>query len=251
MESASYLFVRRLCVRRKCAAHRTITINAALRRPLANLVVTSFCIIGLTLSSLTKAENLHTLSAEERSIALTVEVSSTMRPRVPASADLINLQDLANTPKGASRKSVVISVLPVGSDSTVSRLKSTLPSGSIPSRRALVTRYEYATGLTIRTWIDLEKEKILHIRGDVNYPTPLAETELREAIELLKNKNNEVYNIANEYGNSVQFEHLVPVSSTKSAPRFGHRLVWLWIREPVKTARFLVDLSTGEVVETP
>jgi len=160
------------------------------------------------------------------------------------------LQHLSDTVEGVKKKSIVVSVSPVESASTVIRMDDATSANPIPSRRALVTRFDYATGLTIRTWINLDEEKVVKIRGDLNYPTPLANEELVEAIELLKNSNDEVAKIANEYGDRVQFAHLVPVSSNRSAPRFGHRLVWLWIRAPIHTDKFLVDLSTNEVLET-
>ena len=51
-------------------------------------------------------------------------------------------------------------------------------------RQARVTRYEYATGLTITTVVDLNASQVLDVRVEANRPTPLGGDEVQRAIVL-------------------------------------------------------------------
>ena len=54
----------------------------------------------------------------------------------------------------------------------------------------------------------------------------------------------------NDDDNGPQYSHLVPVSADKTEPRYGHRLVWLWIDSPARSTKFLIDLTMKEVVKS-
>src|SRR5262245_48819240 len=91
--------------------------------------------------------------------------------RVSKAVQEPGLPNLANTRAGQTRKSVVTGVTPAGSSSTTPR------AASRSGQRAIVTRYDYATGVTTRTTVDVDSGQTLNVRKDVNYPTPLAEEE--------------------------------------------------------------------------
>ena len=206
-------------------------------------LIALFC--GVSTSAMCQSE--HALSEAEKMNALAVEAKTfSERQAVPASLRGA-IPGLSKTTKGVLGKTAVVSVVPVGSASTVVRHGLALSMGSASLRRAVITRYEYATGLTIRTWVDLGSNVTVATRSDANYPTPLAPEELTEAKELLQAKVEEINKILSEGSDSVRYAHLVPVSSNAAAPRYGHRLVWLWLTSPVYTEKYLIDLSTNEV----
>ena len=203
-------------------------------------------LLSLSLSSTARPQSQHALTAAEHARALSIEEAeyserSPVRGGVPG---------LSETPRGARGETYVVSVAPIGSPSTVARVREVLRTDSLPNRRAQVTRYEYATGFTIRTWIDLDSGKVLAVRNDINYPTPLAPKELENAIALMPSRDDGTDAVATDDDNTLQYSHLVPVSGDMTEPRYGHRLVWLWIDSPERSAKYLVDLTMNEVVES-
>jgi len=153
------------------------------------------------------------------------------------------LPRLADTPAGKRNKSVVPSVTPVGSIGTT-------PSAARVStgQRAMVTRYDYATGVTTRTTVDLDTGAALHVRKDLNYPTPLAKEETEQALELARRTVPALDAIVKSARpEALNIVYMVPVNTDPSSPRYGHRLVILWVEQPARSSKTLVDLSTEEV----
>ena len=204
------------------------------------------CLLALSLASTVHSETQHSLTDEEHSRALSIEKAEySKRLSIPG-----GVPGLSESPRDTKEETYVVSVAPIGSPSTTARIREALRSDSIPTRRALVTRYEYATGSTIRTWIDLGSDRVLMTRRDINYPTPLAPEELEEAVSLMPSRDDETDAVVNDDDNGPQYSHLVPVSADKTEPRYGHRLVWLWIDSPERSTKYLIDLTMKEVVKS-
>ena len=204
----------------------------------------AFCLVLLTGASTARTETRHAISAAERDRALSIEKAEYAKRPVPVRE---GVPGLSETPRGSRRDTFVVSVAPIGSPSILARLRKALPADSRSSRRALVTRYEYATGFTIRTWVDLDSDSVVAVRQDINYPTPLAPSELEAAIELVREGAAATEGRARD---DDKYSHLVPVSADKTDSRYGHRLVWLWVDAPERSAKFLVDLTMEKVVES-
>ena len=210
------------------------------------------CILALGFTRVALAQSGHVLTDEERSNALEIE-STKWSPegfvdRPPAESFA---RSLAGTPKARDRISLVVAVTSVGMESTASRVREALKDGPASGRRALVTRYEYATGLTIRTWINLSTRKVLLVRRDANFPAPLAPEELEQAKQLLQKFDSEIKDVVRTRPDDVEFVHMVPANRKWLPSRAGHRIVLLWLASPVQSRRYLIDLSREEVLESP
>ena len=191
----------------------------------------------------------HGLSDKEKARAVEIEKDAMQAGAARRSGVRPNgaISRLANTKAGKEGRNVVTSIVPVGSASTLKRARAT-SAKPFPERRAIVTRYDYATAITSRTTVDLGSGKVLAVRENVNYPTPLAPEELNEAKQLLRSAEPEIDGIIrNADPDVLEILHLNPLASSPADPRFGHRMVWLWVAKPVHTAKYLVDLSTKEV----
>lgn len=216
-----------------------------------------FQIIGLTLllscTEPSVADDKYSLSVTENEIALKAESDQYLSSRNIAFGIKSRqpLETLVDKRKSLERKSVVVSILPVGSRSTNQNLHKNLNDDGNLGRRAVVSRFEYASGETIRTWVDLESGDIIAARSDINYPTPLSPEELQEAISLIR-ASLPLVNEAFESADTIPiFHHLVPTAPNKTAPRFGHRLVIFWLTDPIVTEKYMIDLSTEEVFKAP
>jgi hypothetical protein len=109
-------------------------------------------------------------------------------------------------------------------------------------------RYDYATGETIRTIVDLDSRSVLRVRRDKNYPTALAPSEVEDMRRLLAEKVPEVASaVQNAPPEAVEFQYLVPVAVSARAANFGRRVVVTWLQKPLKTQRYVVDLTSGTV----
>ena len=212
----------------------------------------ALCIAPFGVTHSVLAQSGHALTAEERLNALEIE-AATWSPDAflenpPADSFA---RTLAETPRAIERESFIVAVTPVGSESTARRVRDALADGPASGRRALVTRYEYATGLTIRTWVNLSTREVLAVRRDLNYPAPLAPQELARATQLVEEHDAEIREIARARADEVEYIHMVPANSNWLPSRAGHRLVLLWLSSPVLSQRYLVDLSRAEVIEFP
>jgi hypothetical protein len=178
------------------------------------------------------------LTTNESSLAAKLEESAALQWRtIEPMASVFSskaISKLGDTPSGKRLKSLVTEITLLGSPGTT----------SLAERRAMVTRYDYATGLTLRTTVDLSKGKVLDVKADANRPTPLAVSEVQRAIEIASEVMPEL--------KGALLSRVRALSVIQSAPknqRYGHRLAVLWQDEPASKGRVLVDLSTEEVAE--
>ncbi len=203
-----------------------------------SLAVLSF----VSATSTSGAQRLSSLTDEERDAALALEASAidqlkggpSLAPMASFSAEII--PELRATPMGAEGKSVVTGVTSVSPKEAAEA-----------TRRAVVTRYDYATGLTFRTVIDLTARQALDIKADPNFPTPLAPEEAERAIEIAAGTVPEIAQPAG--GPPPAAPSLLPIiDSLPSSPTYGHRLVVVWRDDLPRTTRVLVDLTTETVI---
>ncbi|HMH51218.1 MAG TPA: hypothetical protein VK548_13360 [Candidatus Acidoferrum sp.] len=174
------------------------------------------------------------LSDAESQLAHQIEEANLQQLRAGPSP-LFNkgLPQLARTPAGRTRRSTVTSVTLLGSPGT----------SAATDRQALVTRYEYATGLTLTTVVDLNAGRVVEVRAEANRPTPLADDEIQRAIVLA---SRAVPDLATTPRAGLKI--LALVDSKTTSRRYGHRLVAVWRETPPPSPRVLVDLSTEQVV---
>lgn len=192
------------------------------------------------------------LTEEQLNRALEIEAKAAAadKPLVARGSVGMGIPNLSSTFAGQKGKTVRPLVAPIEAPSAAP--EQPVARGAKPpadAARAVVTRYEYATGVTTRTTVDLGTGKALDIRKDVNYPTPLADEELDQAIAIARQKVGE-FDSAMKGANSSELSvsHLAPVDNDPSSATYGHRLVYLWVERPTRTRRVLVDLSTNEIV---
>jgi len=176
------------------------------------------------------------LSDAEKQLAYQIEDANVRQlrasPAVPWAGKAI--PQLARTPAGRLQKSVVTQVTLLGSPGT----------SSPTDRQALVTRYEYATGVTVLTVIDLNAARVIDVRAEANRPTPLSTDEVQRAIALA---SRAIPELAIAPRSALQI--LSVVQSKPTSRRYGHRLVVVWREGPSPSRRVLVDLTTEQVVE--
>lgn len=144
------------------------------------------------------------------------------------------IRQLANTRAGRVRRSVVTGVALLGSPGT----------SAATDRQAVVTRYEYASGLTLMTVVDLNTSRVVDVRAEANRPTPLALEEIQRAIALAGRAVPELATVPRS-----ELQILSLVESKTTSRRYGHRLVLLGRDEGAPGRRVLVDLSTEQVVD--
>jgi hypothetical protein len=175
------------------------------------------------------------LSDAERQLAHQLEEASLQQLRTAPSSPLLDkaIPQLAGTPTGRVRKSIVTDVTLLGSPGT----------SAAQDRQARVTRYEYASGLTVMTVVDLNAGRVLDVRVEANRPTPLAPDEMQRAIALAARA---VADLATTPRSDLQV--LALIDGRTRSRRYGHRLVVVWRQTPPASPRVLVDLSTEQVV---
>jgi hypothetical protein len=187
------------------------------------------------------------LTEDEMNKALEIEAGATsQRSKFTARGSVGALPGLASTPAGKSGKSVRPLVAPVESAGS-----DLVPRGTPPAdpQRAMVMRYDYATGVTTRTTVDLGSGRALDIRADTNYPTPIAQEELDQAVALARQKVSEFDAILKAARpEEISISHLSPLDNDTASATYGHRLVYLWVSRPKRSEQVLVDLSTNEVI---
>jgi hypothetical protein len=183
------------------------------------------------------AQDLARLTPAEEQRALEIEASS-KPPAVFAKANLLpGLPGLASTAAGRLGKTVRPLIVPLEGPSTAG------------TKRAVVTRYDYASGLTTRTTVDLDSGKAVHVRQDANYPTPLAKEEYEQALAIARKANAEFDAIIKAAApDDLLITSQLPLYANPRHPRYGHRLVALRVEAPDVSDRIVVDLSTNEVV---
>src|SRR5262249_15951640 len=148
------------------------------------------------------------------------------------------IKRLADTPAGKSNLVAITGVTLLGSPGT---------SGDFP-RRIQVSRYEYATGLTWRTMIEMNIElnagTVVAYTADANRPTPLGEDEIDRAIKFA---SEDIPGIAQEPRTKINT--VAVIQSSKASPLYAHRLVAIWAEGVPPVRRALVDLTMKKVVK--
>jgi len=182
------------------------------------------------------AQEVKLTSAQEQR-ALEIEAAS-KPPAVFAKANLLpGLPGLASTAAGRLGKSVRPLIVPLEAP------------GQVQVKRAVVTRYDYASGLTTRTTVDLDSGQAVHMRQDANYPTPLAKEEYEQALVLARKANPEFDAMVKAASpDQLVITSQLPLYDNPKHPRYGHRLVALRVEAPDVSDRITVDLSTNEIV---
>jgi hypothetical protein len=124
------------------------------------------------------------------------------------------------------------------------------PEPGMP-RVAQVTRYQYAGGITVHTYVDLETGKALSVTPYVNYPTPLAPEEVERAKRLAFEQVPEVGSaIVSQKGAELTVQALPVIVSSKAEPNYGHRIAILQYQAPggapLNIPPVHVDLTSGK-----
>jgi len=186
------------------------------------------------------------LTSSEVDTALKVEAKANEQELARAAPFLERkaLPGLNETVAGKAGKTVIIREAVAPHLSGFERAAPGLP------RRAFVMRYDYATGVTTRTLVDLDAEKVIDLKAEANYPTPLAKEELDRALELARAASPELDKLLKDHPTDRELQVLVPIDNAPTSPRYGHRLAILWLEVPKATNRILVDLSDEKVVST-
>lgn len=187
------------------------------------------------------------LSEAQKRRALEIEATDRSPDMMAKGIRGQGLPGLASTLAGQMGKSVRPLVVPIESADTAP--EGTRAARDRASQRAVVMRYDYATGITTRTTVDLETGKAVHVREDANYPTPLAHEEYDQALAVARRSVPEfdaIMKVATP--ETLRINTLTPLYEDPSNPRYGHRLVIVWIEAPTTSRRITVDLSTDEVV---
>jgi hypothetical protein len=119
-----------------------------------------------------------------------------------------------------------------------------------PGPRAVVTSYRYFDDLTVFSTIDLETGKVVDVQAAEHIPTPLSDGEYEEAIELGREKSEEVQRLYDRFGKELtvypQFSQFVVKDDARR-----HRVVHLNYRvgkRDLSYPRPQVDLTIREVV---
>jgi hypothetical protein len=107
-----------------------------------------------------------------------------------------------------------------------------------PPRYVTVTRYDYRTGLTYVSTVDLQKGIIARVLAEPNRPTPVAAFEIQLAVGVI----NKIE--AGARPASVQ----AVLDNAPDSKTYGHRLLVVWQEDPVRTKRYLVDLTTQKLI---
>src|SRR5262249_10943530 len=116
--------------------------------------------------------------------------------------------------------------------------------------RAVVTTYRYFDDLTVFSTIDLTTNSVVEVQAAQHIPTPLSDGEYEEAIDLAKDRSEEVKRLYERFGDQITVYPQFSQFAVKDDPR-RHRVVHLNYRvgkRDLSYPRPQVDLTTREVV---
>jgi hypothetical protein len=119
-----------------------------------------------------------------------------------------------------------------------------------PDPRAVVTSYRYFDDLTVFSTIDLTTGRVLEVQAAKHIPTPLSDGEYEEAIDLAKDRSDEVKRLYERFGDQITVYPQFSQFAVKEDAR-RHRVVHLNYRigkRDLSYPRPQVDLTTREVV---
>ena len=118
-----------------------------------------------------------------------------------------------------------------------------------PVPRAVVTSYRYFDDLTVFSTVDLNTGKVVDVQASQHIPTPLSDGEYEEAIDLAREKSDEVKRLYERFGDQLTVYPQFSQFTVKEDPR-RHRVVHLNYRvgkRDLSYPRPQVDLTTREV----
>ena len=72
-----------------------------------------------------------------------------------------------------------------------------------PSPRAVVTSYRYFDDITVFSTIDLEYRQVVDVQAAQHIPTPLSDGEFEEAVDLAREKSDEVKQLYERFGDQL------------------------------------------------
>jgi hypothetical protein len=116
-------------------------------------------------------------------------------------------------------------------------------------QRAVVTSYRYFDDLTVFSTIDLATGRVVDVQASQHIPTPLSDGEYEGAIELAREKSDEVKRLYERFGKELTVYPQFSQYTVKEDPR-RHRVVHLNYRvgkRDLSYPRPQVDLTTREV----
>jgi hypothetical protein len=213
--------------------------------------LSAFCsglILGtFALSSTTLAQDSQQqpLTSDEVALATKLEQEAVPEIRLPIASRPRSSVFSSQPP---SLKNIFSSSLVKNSDPEVTVLGAPGLIESGAPRRAVVTQFDYLTGLLVTVTVDLEAKKVLAVKAARDRPAPVSSAELNHALDLAIANNSDLKRLATEFGrDKLGVEIMMPVDSRKTSPRYGHRLVLLWVETPQPSDRAMVDLTTDQV----
>jgi hypothetical protein len=203
------------------------------------------------------------------------EQGSTQRPRPGLTAQQTKqavelargaMQELRKKTEGATepeadRREYVVNVERLNSKDEEAGAEKQTPQQNTPPKaeenarktsnpRAVVTSYRYFDDLTVFSTIDLATGRVVEVQAVQHIPTPLSDGEYEEAIELGREKSDEVKRLYERFGDQLTVYPQFSQFAVKDDPR-RHRVVHLNYRvgkRDLSYPRPQVDLTTREVV---
>jgi hypothetical protein len=121
-----------------------------------------------------------------------------------------------------------------------------------PGARAVVTSYRYFDDITVFSTIDLGTGRVVKVEAAQHLRTPLSDAEFEEAVELAREKSDEVKALYERFGKQLSVYPQFSQFKVKDDPRIN-RVVHLTYRlgkRDLSYPRPQVNLTTREV-ETP
>jgi hypothetical protein len=116
------------------------------------------------------------------------------------------------------------------------------PKPGTDEKLAVVVRYDYSSGLTFQTTIDLNQRKQVAIHASANRVTLLATPEIERAAAVVTKKIPGTLL-------SPDTVSARPINDDATTSKsYGHRLVVLWQDQPERSTHYLVDLTTDEIL---
>lgn len=202
-------------------------------------------VLGPSCATSAQERQLRPLTADELATAMQLERQAVPEASLP----------MASRPLSSPFSSQLQSLDKVFSPTTVKQTDPDVTLLGAPGllqsdspRRAIVTRFDYLTGLAVTTTVDLDAKKVLDVTVARDRPVALSSAEFNRAVDLAISNNPNIRQLATEFGrDKLGFDALVPVDGLKTSPRYGHRLVLLWVETPRPSTRVMVDLTTEQV----
>src|SRR5262249_7822265 len=119
----------------------------------------------------------------------------------------------------------------------------------VANPRAVVTSYRYFDDLTVFSTVDLTTGKVVEVQAAQHIPQPLSDGEYEEAIDLGRERSEEVQRLYQQFGDQLTVYPQFSQFTVKGDPR-RHRVVHLNYRvgkRDLSYPRPQVDLTTREV----